>query len=280
MTNFAQMFYQAGFSVVPVKPRSKEPLVKWQHYQSERAPAEEFQRWNFDRLNLGIVTGYNGLTVVDFDDFGQYLHWQKWAAESPLFPVLRRAFSVRSRRGVHVYFRLLQPVKSRHIQQMDVKGQYGLIIGPGSVHESGVIYQALNDFYIPTFQALSDVLPASLLVQDAPPDTPAPRHWPRPAHDFQPGHRLVERIKAAYRIQDFIKTPLKETGGSFVMTNCPFHDDEHPSFWLNTERQICNCFTCAFPKPLDVIGFYAMLYGLSNREAIFTLANMLEVRQC
>lgn len=287
MFNYANLFYRSGFSVVPLKPRSKQPLVKWSQFQQEQPPENVVKSWFLGQdVNLGIVTGYNGLTVIDFDSPTEYLRWLNWITKQPVYSVARRAFAVRSRRGVHVYFRLLQPVRNRHVEQVDIKGRFGLVTGPGSTHESGIVYEPLNAFYIPAIEALSDILPPALLLSEqsvspvvntlATPDLPSdPWEAAARGYDALPGEDLVEKVRKAFTIEQFFKSPLHKSGPHFSVTQCPFHDDQKPSFWIDTEHQVCGCFVCNFPKPLDVINLYGMLYGLNNRDAILTLARLL-----
>jgi hypothetical protein len=287
MNQFANLFHQNGFSVVPMEFRSKQPLVKWTEFQKRQPDTELVQRWFSHQVNLGIVTGFNNLTVIDFDDFTEYTKWLIWIANLPTYTLIQRAFTVRSRRGVHVYFRTLQPERNRHIDRIDIKGRYGLVTGPGSTHETGVIYEPLNLFFIPTIEALSDALPPNLLlsVQDINPVVNLPKPVIQPDHDpwetaergwnTTVGEDLIEKARNVFKIEMFFSTPLRKSGDHFYITRCPFHDDQTPSFWIDAEHQVCGCFVCNFAKPLDVINFYGMLYGLSNREAIFALARMV-----
>lgn len=287
MNKFFVFFHNAGFSVVPLEYGSKKPLVKWSPYQQEKPKQNDVIRWSQQHVNLGIVTGFNNLTVIDFDDFTEYTKWMTWIAKLPNYRLFRRAFTVRSRRGVHVYFRTLQPERNRHIGKIDIKGRYGLVTGPGSIHESGVVYTPLTQFFIPTIEALSDILPARLLLSD-PEVHPAIQTldvsssfisdpWEAAMHGFDalPDDDLITKIRKTFTIEQFFKAPLCKSGDHFYITQCPFHDDQKPSFWIDTEHQVCNCFVCNFPKPLDVINLYGILYGLNNRDAILTLARML-----
>ncbi len=278
------LFHSHGFSVVPLEYRSKKPLVKWSQYQQEQPSENLVRSWFTQPVNLGIITGFNGLTVIDFDDFTEYSKWLSWISKLTTYPLIRRAFAVRSRRGVHVYFRTLQPERNRHIGKVDIKGRYGLVTGPLSIHESGTVYTPLTPFYIPTIEALSDVLPPQLLLSAQPsspvvevplPPTANDDPWEAAALDVIPGIDLITQIRKKWRIEQFFKTPLVKTGTYFYATQCPFHDDQKPSFWIDAEHQICGCFVCNFPKPLDVINLYGMLYGLNNRDAILTMARML-----
>jgi len=286
MNPYAHHFHKFGFSVIPLEFRSKKPLVKWSEFQTKQPDSALLSRWFSGQVNLGIVTGFNNLTVIDFDTFTEYAKWQTWITRLPTYAIIRRAFTVRSRRGAHVYFRTLQPERNRHIDTIDIKGRYGLVTGPGSVHESGAVYTALNPFFIPTIEALSDVLPSQLLLSDqgiSPvinvPDLPKPATtdpWETAEIGLAiSGDELVTKVRNAFRIEQFFKSPLHKSGDHFFITQCPFHDDQKPSFWIDTEHQVCGCFVCNFPKPLDVINLYGLLYGLNNRDAILTMARMI-----
>lgn len=286
MNDFAALFHQNGFSVVPLEFKSKKPLIRWSEYQSKQPTDDLVKHWFSLHVNLGVITGYNHLTVIDFDDFTEYARWLIWISKNPLYGLVKRAFTVRTRRGVHLYFRTLQPARNRHIAKLDIKGRFGLVTGPGSVHETGVVYEAMTPFFIPTIEAISDVLPAELLlsepvinpVVDLPrpmvlhldPWEAAERGW-----DTIPGEDLITKIRKTFQIEKFFKTPLHQTGNHFYVTQCPFHDDQKPSFWVDTAHQVCGCFVCNFPKPMDVNNLYGALYGLSNREAILAMARMI-----
>lgn len=259
--------------------------MKWTEYRDHLAPAELINFWFKQDFNLGVVTGYNNLIVIDFDDFGEYLHWKGWITTQQAYSVAARAFTVRSSRGVHVYFRTLRPERNRHLGKIDIKGQWGLVTGPGSTHASGAVYTPLNDFFVPTIAALSDVLPPQLLLstQRVSPIVKPLAMLPQDVDVWQvvnssgatPGMDLIAAIRAKFKIEDFFKTPFTKTGPYFVTTQCPFHDDQKPSFWIDLKDQVCGCFVCNFGKVLDVINLYGFLYGLSNLEAIRALGRCL-----
>lgn len=63
-------YRSAGWSVVPLRPHDKRPLVEWERYQHELASlatvAEWYRRW--PDANVGVVTGRacNGKTRCDY----------------------------------------------------------------------------------------------------------------------------------------------------------------------------------------------------------------------
>ena len=297
--DWALRFVLAGVAVIPVRYRDKRPAAReWKAYQRRIPSVEEVQRWFAGRnmVNFGVVTGWQGLTVLDFDDPQSYARWRNWAASTGgmAAQAAQLAFKVRTRRGVHVYTRLPQAVHNRHLDGLDIKSKGGYVLGPGSTHPSGARYTPLSDVLLfPLIPSLDAILPPELLVradfgEDAPVRTPPVLQAKMQVSDpweaasapvFAGGGEqrgLVARIKEQLRIEDFFQPDeLQRTGEGWYLARCPFHDDRHPSFWLNTERQIGGCFAGCTGKPVDAINLFAMLHGLDNRTAIAVLARRL-----
>ncbi len=57
--DWARYYVEKGFSVIPLKRRSKTPALKsWKEYQFRLPTDEELQQWFGDgKHNIGIVTG-------------------------------------------------------------------------------------------------------------------------------------------------------------------------------------------------------------------------------
>src|SRR6266446_3908236 len=63
-------YCERGWSVIPLEPRGKRPIVKWERYQSERPTRADARQWwrKEPNANVGIVTGrINKLVVLDVD---------------------------------------------------------------------------------------------------------------------------------------------------------------------------------------------------------------------
>lgn len=103
---------------------------------------------------------------------------------------------------------------------------------------------------------------------------------------------LVQQIKKRLTILDVVKghvlylKPTKPDG--WYVARCPFHQPESDprgkrKFWIDARpgRGLCSCFVpkCAALnpgfKPMDAINFYARMHQISNRQAIFELADIL-----
>lgn len=69
------------------------------------------------------------------------------------------------------------------------------------------------------------------------------------------GASLIDRVKAAYRIED-VADRLTEMrwNGKRGMGRCPFHDDSSPSFSVDTEKQRWKCFAaCGHGDVIDML---------------------------
>lgn len=295
-TSYPTQFLNAGIAIIPVKFRDKRPdasqLPKdadgsptWDLFKTTLPSLDDLRRWFAKPNNYGVVAGWRHLMILDFDDAGEYGKWRMWASRvggQPRF-IAENAFQVITSRGVHVYLRCETPGSNRKAGKIDIKYR-GYVLGPGSVHPTGAIYRALkNALVFPLIHSLSDVLPGEILTLAAPDNVKVPvvqtatDPWSsamRPPAILSNG--IVEKIKKTLRIEDaFIQKSQTSTDGRWFITRCPLHDDHKPSMWIDTEHQICGCFSGCTPKPLDVIGLHARIYGLGNSEAIRILAGMI-----
>jgi hypothetical protein len=267
-------FSTLGIAIIPLAPRSKSPLVRWRDYQSRLPTDTELQRWFYpnNSRNVAAVCGWKGLTVLDFDDPRQYGAWIAWSAITG--GVARRVASatyrVRTARGMHVYLLVGDTPRCGKVDEpisVDIKGIGGYVLIPPSVHPSGARYEAVdNSAPILEIDDLSQVLPNA-------PDPPKPR--PAPTVQVAAASNLwpltpVEQIKESVPILSFFPD-AQQTGSHWYIARCPLHDDHDPSMWIDTVRGICGCYAGCTPKPLDVIGLYARLHGLTNRDAIHEL---------
>ena len=132
-----------GWSLIPVEYKGKRPVVPWTEYQNRCATFDELERWfGTQRRNIGIVTGsISGIFVLDADS-PDAIAW----AEVNMPPCNLR---VRTARGAHYYFpysgsqRIRNRVRTcfngRQLE-LDIRGEGGFVVGPGSEHASGFVY--------------------------------------------------------------------------------------------------------------------------------------------
>lgn len=138
----AREYVTRGFSVIPLKPRDKKPLIPWKEYQGRQATQEEIAEWFSDgKNNIGIVTGeISGLAVVDFDT--------KEAVELAKAQNFPKTPLVKTGKGYHAYCLYRDGVrnfqKRDDLPGIDLRGDGGYVAAPPSTHESGAVYEWLK----------------------------------------------------------------------------------------------------------------------------------------
>jgi hypothetical protein len=139
LVKHAALGYRLGFdfSVIPIKPRAKVPMVTWQTYQTELADESQVLEWftQWPDANVGIVTGkISGITVVDTDTDAGYGAVSKYLPPLFLTPTART-----QKGGRHLYFKYVPGLsnKVRVIDGVDVRGDGGFVVAPPSEGELG-----------------------------------------------------------------------------------------------------------------------------------------------
>ena len=165
-TDCLQSCRQRGFSLIPLKPRSKVPLVKWKNYQLSE---EDFLRFLGQDVNWAIRCDEN-FHALDFDDTETYARFVEENGQ-----VFENAPTVRTSRGYHVWFKPQKPVSSFKSEGIEVKGLGSLIVVPPSIHPSGAVYH----FEKPINGKFPEINIEELL--DVSVITPANNEWPNMA---------------------------------------------------------------------------------------------------
>jgi hypothetical protein len=191
----ARRFAALGLSVIPV-PRpvpgispgnpgdGKVPAIAWKDFQQRRATDDELIEW-FGRepYNIAVVTGaISDVVVIDADD-PRALAW--CTGHLKYTP-----WQTRTSRGFHLWYRYPSPAV--HVGNrarlntrdgrlaIDVRGDGGYVIAPGSVHASGIVYGFAGDWTIPR-ERVPIFWPGWIKRPPRPPTSPTPR--PRPTGD-------------------------------------------------------------------------------------------------
>lgn len=123
------------FSLVPIplKPGSKVPQVKWSEENWKPTPFE-LKAWA-SKLggNWGIRCGQN-LAVIDCDSEDAYQNFittHKLPSNCPI---------VKTGRGYHIWLKPEKPIRSQHLDGVEVKCLGSYIVVPPSIHPSGTPY--------------------------------------------------------------------------------------------------------------------------------------------
>ena len=158
---------QAGLCVIPIRADTKVPGVAWELYQRERPSEEQLRRWftgSSAYQAWAIVCGViSRLVVIDLDSLDALTYAQEHLPRTPL----RIATGTKPDgfRGEHWYYRhpltvdprtgLIIPIRNRaRIETgwstngglklaLDVRGDGGYVLGPGSPHPNGGFYELI-----------------------------------------------------------------------------------------------------------------------------------------
>ena len=138
-------YCRLGWSVLPLQPKSKRPLVAWRELEDRRAGSKEVEGWfrRWPDANVGVVTGMiSHLVVLDIDP--------KHGGDDALAGLERRygllgptVEAVTGGGGRHFYFAApAAEIRNRAgmAQGIDLRGDGGYIVAPPSVHPSGKSY--------------------------------------------------------------------------------------------------------------------------------------------
>ena len=155
----------------------KVPAIAWRPYQTRRPTEAEILDWfGAQRSNIAVITGaISGVVVIDADS-PEALRW--CVRRLPYTP-----WQTETVRGFHLWYRHPGvPVPNRAYLQtehgrlaIDVRGDGGYVIVPGSLHASGVAYREAGDWTVPRAQ-LPRFCPDWL---ERPPRTPLGPRTPR-----------------------------------------------------------------------------------------------------
>ena len=75
----AKFWKSWGIATIPIAYGSKQPKVKWLPYTEQLPTDSELQNWYGNtQSNIAIVTGWQDLCILDFDDEEKLMTWRMW----------------------------------------------------------------------------------------------------------------------------------------------------------------------------------------------------------
>lgn len=139
---YAEKYYEAGFSVINLKESEKVPVGSWKKFQSERAAPGQLKFWFTKRYNIGLVMGAvsGGIITLDFDQESAFADWAN------TYPHLTATAIAKTGKGYHVLFKMPLPIPGnkkmywRGLHVGETRGEGGYIVAPPSVHPNGHQY--------------------------------------------------------------------------------------------------------------------------------------------
>lgn len=139
LTHWASLYVKAGWSLIPVLPKSKDPLIPWKEFQTRRADMTEISSWieKWPDMNLGVVTGnISSLVVVDLDGPEGISSGKRLKLESSVKSLTGN--------GKQVYYKWTESVANsvkKIAPGVDIRGDGGYVVVPPSIHPNGKRYQ-------------------------------------------------------------------------------------------------------------------------------------------
>jgi hypothetical protein len=139
----ALAYVERSFSIIPIQPREKKPLIAWEEFQGRAATEVDIKAWwaTWPEANVGLVTGaVSGLVVIDLDTA---------AAKDKLkdlvpgfdFSAVPRS---RTGNGWQIFFKhpgLTITNRAGVLPGLDVRGDGGYVVAPPSIHPNGKQYR-------------------------------------------------------------------------------------------------------------------------------------------
>lgn len=148
----ARQLLDAGINVIPAVYQDKRPaLQSWEKYQQERVPHLLAEKWfggNKERNLLVVCGSVSRLLVLDLDNRAAGEWWRQFPG---MGDAMDATTCVKTAKGYHFWFALGDGETYQSMQvaedgrKFDLKCEGGLVIGPGSIHETGKQYRWVRD---------------------------------------------------------------------------------------------------------------------------------------
>jgi Bifunctional DNA primase/polymerase, N-terminal len=205
-----------GIKVIPVRPLSKEGVLKDQFRYATTSP-EQIECWNHENpnYNVGCVGTPDTILILDCDVKGliQRIE-QETGQQLPPTLVVRSA----GKGCAHIYFR--QTDTSRKLGNKKRAGLFDLqsvdkyVVGPGSRLENGRTYEIVQDEEIAEFP---DWL-AEWIIANADPEKPKPQ--------FQDARPVAESFDLADLLEHY-EIGYQQDGDWYITDLCPVAGRKH-----------------------------------------------------
>jgi hypothetical protein len=151
MLNKAREYvFNKGFSVIPLIPREKKPIIKWEEYQKRKPTEEELVKWfGSTKNNIGIVAGeISNLSIIDMDGKAA-VDFMTSGHNLPVTPMVKTGKDY----GYHLYCRFnaaLRNFQARaDLPSIDLRSEGGYVVAPPSIHPNGKQYEWVSGTSIP-----------------------------------------------------------------------------------------------------------------------------------
>ena len=149
-----------GLSVIPVpRPRPGVPVgrpgdgkvadLAWGQFQENPPTEDQIRSWFASEQNIAVITGRVSDVIVIDADSPSAVRWV-------MMNLPRTAWRTRTARGFHFWYgwpgvrvanRARVETRAGRLK-LDVRGDHGYVIAPGSVHRTGAKYEFASDWSV------------------------------------------------------------------------------------------------------------------------------------
>ena len=143
MLDYARDYvFKKGYSVIPLIPREKRPIIQWEPYQKRLPTDDELEKWfGKTKNNIGIVAGeISNLSIIDMDGKSA-VDFMTSGHDLPLTPMVRTGKDY----GYHLYCsynKNLRNFQTRlDLPSIDMRSEGGYVVAPPSIHPNGKTYE-------------------------------------------------------------------------------------------------------------------------------------------
>jgi hypothetical protein len=147
----ALSYQRRGWSVMPIAPATKKPIIKWEEFQRRLPTEQEIEQWwrQWPRAGVGIITGkISNLIVLDVDT-------RKGADANAIYEQYPTGVVGRTGSGGgHFYYQY--PADREHVPNVvgkengksngfDLRADGGYVVAPPTLHPSGQRYEWITN---------------------------------------------------------------------------------------------------------------------------------------
>lgn len=145
MLNHALNYLKLGLSIIPLEPKGKKPLIKWEEFQKRKATEQEVIEWfkKWPNANVGVVTGIIGsVVIIDLDGPEGLQQAARLNISSSIQSITGN--------GKHLWFKNDPRIQNavRIFPGIDIRAEAGFVVAPPSIHENRKRYRWLRPLNI------------------------------------------------------------------------------------------------------------------------------------
>ena len=221
---------------VLIEKSGKKPFQQGWQNKKIKFDEEELVKHISDGGNYGVMGGgEKNLIIVDFDNKN---------IQDYLLPKLPKTFTVKTGSGMlHKYFwsdnaKSFKIFDEDMMTSIDVQGEGKQVVGAGSKHPNGNIYEVIDDNEI-AFIPYSE-LQALIIPLDKKPKKRIEQDLYKPKTQNQ-NDSLIDELKSSISIEKVLGDLGVDT--SHNPSNCPLHDSKGGKC-LGWNNEVAHCFHC------------------------------------